>query len=123
MQTRIYQIYTSSSQANAASATIIARGVITGVKWVTTLDSVTDNASLDAELSFSSTSQVATNGGQGVIDAVKTYNNVLTSGISMEGINQQTIGLQIPVQPGNILYLNTSFSGGGSIKCLVQVME
>jgi hypothetical protein len=124
MQTRIYQLYSTASQANAANFTIIARGVLTAVKWVVSQDSLSDNALVSAELSFQQTSQLATTGAVGVVDSVVLFQNVQAApvGQSFNSVNQLTNGLRIPVVPGNILYLNTSNSGG-AVKALVFVQE
>lgn len=125
MQTRTYQFWTQASQANAASITIVNPGWIVCVKWASYLDSVADNSYLQAELSFQSSSQIATHNALGVIDTIAQFQNVQASpvGQSTTGVNQCSEALRIPVLPGNILYLNTSNSGTATIKCLMVVME
>lgn len=122
MQTRTYQLYATASQANAANATIVARGRITGVKWASVIDSTADNSAMAAELSFSSTSQISTNGAQGVIDAISEFQNIGAAGVGVSNGTSFTGGLLVPVQPGNVLYLNTSLTAG-SCKCIVHVLE
>jgi hypothetical protein len=124
MSTRTYQITATTSQANAASCTIIARGIITGIKWNGYLDSNADNSVLSAELSFQQISQLTTNGAVGVLDACTLYQNVQAApvGQSEAGLNSQTTGLRVPVVPGNVLYLNTLLTAG-LVKCIIQVQE
>jgi hypothetical protein len=124
MQTRTYQLYTTASQANAASVQFIARGVITAIKWAVALDSLVDNSAVNAELSFQQFSQLGTNGGTGILDCIALFQNVqaASTGMDQAGLNQLTTGLRIPIMPGNILYLNTSLTAG-VVKAIVYVQE
>lgn len=124
MQTRCYQYYTTLSQANAASIQIVNPGWITGVKWSAFIDSLADNSTVQAELSFQSNSNLATHNPVGVIDTIASQQNVQAApvGQSTTGVNQQTSGLMIPVAAGNIVYLNTTLTGG-AVKVILQVLE
>jgi hypothetical protein len=124
MSTRTYQVSATTSQANAASVTVIARGWLTGVKWTGYLDSLADNSLAVAEVSFQQISQIGVNGAVGVIDGISQYQNVQAApvGQSQAGFNQQTQGLRIPVVPGNVIYLNTQLTSG-RITAILQVQE
>lgn len=123
MQTRTYQFVTSTGQANAVNRRIIAPGYIHMVCWNLRINSVSDDVACAGELSFQSTSQLATDDGQGIIDACEIYQNILTSGFSIGSSNKVCSGLYIPVGVGQIVYLNTSIGTGGQVKCLMHVIE
>lgn len=125
MQTRTYQLYSTSGQANAANRTIIAPGYISLIIWAIQFNSVTDNDYARAELSFQSISQHTVDNAMGVLDAIEAYSNFVTSGLSQPTYNKNTAGLYIPVGVGQILYMNTALggSGAGSFKSIVHVIE
>lgn len=123
MQTRTYQLFASASQANAANVTIIAPGYIHGICWAAILNSVVDNDSLYAELSFQSVLQNTTNNATGIIDVLAIYNNFVTSGLSGGQVNKECMGMYIPVGIGQIIYLNTVCVGAYGARALMHVIE
>jgi hypothetical protein len=123
MQTRVYQFYATTFQANAANRQILNNGVIVGVTWACALNSVTDDQELGAELSFQAASGLTTDNAQGIIDAVEIYANVLTSGIYNGSVCKSCFGIVIPVQIGQLVYLNTAGAGANKTKALMYVLE
>lgn len=119
---RTYQLYANLSQANAANVQILKSGRIKSVTWVVYLDGTADNNSVTAELSFQSASQLTTNNAQGVISACTQYINVGAAGNAVTGINFQDF-TDIPVQTGEIIYINTAISGSSAVKVLVHVQD
>jgi len=123
VQTRPYQFYTTANQANAVNRQIISPGVLYAVAWSVQFNSIVDNDSLLAELSFSSTSQVNTDNAQGVISACSAWTNFLTSGLSQGGINFAQSGLYFPVFAGQLLYLNLVNAAAAVVKVIAYISE
>jgi len=124
MQTRTYQLITQISQANAANITIIAPGYIHGVCWAGFLTSQTDNDSVQAELSFQNASQIGVHNALGVIDTVSLFCNVAgATGLAYPRLDKVCMGMYMPVGIGQVIYLNTSIVGGGTVKALLHVIE
>lgn len=109
---RILKLYgTGSATAN---------GVVTfTMPWATTIrmiqtavrvDSVTDNAYLNLELSYSSAREIATNNAQQCVLELAWANNLLTSGMTASGINQWFPG-QWTFKQGQFLYLHALVTG------------
>lgn len=123
MQTRTYQFFGTASQANLANRQIIAPGIIYGITWGMYLSSSANGANILAELSFQSASQVSTDNAQGVIDFCTLFLNAAATGTTESQINKTITGLYIPVQIGQLIYLNTSLSGTAAVKALIYVSE
>lgn len=123
MQTRTYQLYATTTQANAANVSIIAPGYIHAIIWSAYVDSNADNGNFQLELSFQSASQISTHNALGIIDAIAFYQNMVTSGFSESMVNKSTVGLYIPVGIGQIVYLNTAGAATGSWKAIMHVIE
>lgn len=122
---RIYQFYTTSSQANAASIQMLRRGRIVAVTWVVSQDGATDNTSVQAELSFQSSSMFSTHNAQGVISACyAAWINAIAAGTHNGSLNFLHAVLNIPVNVLDTVYLNTSITvGAATIKALMHVEE
>lgn len=123
MQTRTYQFYSTASQANATSRQIIAPGVIYGISWACYLDAAADSNALSAELSFQSASQMSTDNAQGVIDSIVAWANLGAAGFDISSIAKAIMGLYIPIQTGQLIYLNTSITGAAFVKAILYVSE
>lgn len=122
MQTRTYQIYTAAAQSNAASALIIASGILTAVCWTVHSTNATDATNSISELSFMNAGQQTVDGAQGVIDHFTYYQKFTTSGFAQTAAFKQCMGLYIPVAVGQRIYLNTS-GNALPIRVLLLVQE
>lgn len=124
MQTRTYQLVTSISQANACNVTIIAPGYIHGVCWTLWCTAETDNAHVQAELSFQNASQLQTHNALGVIDAAAVWTSVVgAAGVAYSQENKACLGMYMPVGIGQVVYLNTSIVGAGTVKAVIHIIE
>lgn len=124
MQTRTYNFYSAASQNNAASIQILAPGYIHMVCWSVGLNMIADNDGVTAELGFQSTLQSNTHNSIGLIDSVRTWINLLTSGAFNGHLTKVCSGLYIPVGVGQIVYLNTSIGAGAAqIQSIMHVIE
>ncbi len=123
MITTVRQLYASvtTSTDNAANLTIVKRGVISAVHILQTINTVTDNANAQSEISFFPVFQGTTNDPNGPIFSIATVLNVLTSGI-YEGVVRDSIGgIAIPVEPGMKVYINTSNASVSPHTVLAQI--
>lgn len=123
MQTRTYNFYTTSSQANAANIQILAPGYIHMICWSCNLNGTADNDNMIAELSFLSTLGMNTHNAPGIIDTVRLWQNFVTSGMDVAAVNKVCNGVYIPVAVGQIIYLNTSITGAANVQALMHVIE
>ena len=109
----IYKLYGSGVTDNLASLDIAANGKIVGVAWAAYGDLDADTETLAAEVSFSSSSGLATNDTKSSISAVRAFNT--STATALIAINTFVgPGLNIPVKAGERLYLHAagaSFTG------------
>jgi len=105
---RTLQIYgTGSATANAVAQVIIPSATrIVGIVATLRCDSITDNASVQIELSKVATSEIAVNGAQDPFFTLGHYSNFVTSGLSNGGINGYW-PLAVDCRQGEIIYLHT----------------
>lgn len=119
---RTYKMATNaiSASANAVvSMQILRSGRIRSIRWSAMLVAITVGTGV-AEISFSNISQIATNNTVGVVDELKAASNLLTSGLSSSSISSQRM-LDIPVNAGEILYLNAVIGGTAALHCTVFI--
>lgn len=102
---------TGSATGNAvAQITIPTRATIRAVQAAVRINSITDGAQVDLELSRASASQIAVNGSLDSILQVSAEGNFVTSGLAQFGINQ-TFDVNAPFEQGAILYLHATVAG------------
>jgi len=100
----------SATASGAAQVTIPNRGTIRAVQWAVRLNSITDGAQLDLEISRSSAYEIAVNGAQQSISEVAFEGNFVTSGLAQNGINLW-VPVNISVDQGQIIYLHARVAG------------
>lgn len=102
---------TGSATANAVAQVIIpTAGKLKGVQVRLWIDSVTDNAQVDVEVSRASARELQVNGSQQCICEVGLAGNFATSGLAQFGVNQ-FFPLDVPVTQGQIIYLHALVTG------------
>lgn len=109
---RTLKLYgTGSATANGvASVTIPSAGTIRGVQCAVRMNSITDGAQLNIEVSRASAREVAVNGAQQCICEVVAEGNFVTSGLAQFGINQ-FFPTNVSVVQGQIIYLHALVGG------------
>lgn len=102
---------TGSATANGVATIVIpSRATIRAVQAAVRLNSITDGAQVDLELSRASASQIAVNGALDAILQVSLEGNFVTSGLAQYGVNQ-TFPLNSQFEQGAILYLHALVAG------------
>lgn len=100
-----------SATANAvASVQIPSKTRIRQVQYALVFDSITDNATLNVEVSRSSAREIATNGAQQCICEIATTSNFVTSGLAQQSING-FVPCSIDVVQGQLIYLHAVVGG------------
>jgi hypothetical protein len=74
------------------------------------IDSITDGASITAEVSRASAREIAVNGAQQSVAEICTYSNFVTSGLAQSGVNVWA-PCKIPVDQGQIIYAHAVVTG------------
>lgn len=113
MITKVRKLYASgTSTTNAAAQIDILRdGIIHGLLFSVRMATTTDGSSARWELSFASTSQLATNDTVGPIASVAlTYEIATSGGMDLAKVVPIT-GLAIPVRSGDRLYIHSLVTG------------
>lgn len=125
MVTRIYKLYGSTASTANALAQIVfqAPGMITAVALSAVMDSLTDNSTYIAELSFANVIFNTTNDPIGPIAEIRDYNNVNAASTGQAFSAQQlcVTGLAIPVDIGTRIYLNAALSGTLTMNCSIFI--
>jgi hypothetical protein len=119
----IYAGFTQSADA-AAQIQIIRNGTIVGVQWSVFGDLDANSEYFQIELSTVPTYQSAINDTQGVLSAVgQQAAGAEAAGFAIIGVNL-FVPLKIPVQAGQLLYLNSQLVGTGNVDAtaIVQVL-
>lgn len=93
-----------------AQVTIPSKGRIVGVQFAASIDSVTDGASLNIEVSRASAREIAVNGAQQCVAEINVYGNFVTSGLAQGGVNQ-FFPVDVDVDQGQIIYLHAVVAG------------
>jgi hypothetical protein len=123
---RIYKLFfTVTSTGTGLIAISIQRaGRIRCIRWSTAFDGPADNANCTVELSLSATATIAVNDTIGVIDEIRTNQNILTSGGGNSAVNLQRT-IDFPVAVGDRLMLNAAVNGTVSqpTTCFIDVEE
>ena len=102
---------TGSATANGAATVIIpSASTIRGVQVAVRINSITDGAQLNLEVSRSSSKEIAVNGAQQSVCEVCLESNFVTSGLAQQGINQ-FFPVAVPMTQGQILYLHALVAG------------
>lgn len=117
---RIYKLFGSTSANDAAHVDIQKAGHIIVVQWAAYFNSIADNETFVAELSFTSTIQNTVNDAIGPISEIRDWTNFVTSGMAQGGKNI-VVPMHLPVPAQARLYLNTSFSGTAAVAVYVHV--
>lgn len=114
----VYKLYSASIGDGAASIDVVKNGRIEAIHWAARADLDADGESFDAELSFSSSSGLATNDTKSSISTIRMQNGLLTSGAIASAVNQWQSPMDVAVVEGERLYLHTA---GTAIVCTVYV--
>lgn len=102
---------TGSATANAVAQVIIpSRSMIRGALVTMWIDSITDNAQVNCEVSRASAREIAVNGSQQCVLEVSLAGNFVTSGLSTNAVNI-FIPLNVEVVQGQIIYLHALVTG------------
>lgn len=109
---RTLQLYaTGSATGNAVAQVIIpTRATLRICQASVRINSITDGAQVDIELSRSSSRQIATNGALDALLRLSLEGNFVTSGLAQNGINQ-AFPLDAAFEQGAILYLHALVGG------------
>ena len=100
----------SATGNNVANLTIPSSTRLKGLQYAISIDSITDNAQIDLELSKSSATEIAVNGSQQCVGQVSLRNNLLTSGMGLYGHNQ-FVPVDVQFVQGQIIYLHAVVVG------------
>lgn len=112
---------TGSATANAVAQVIIpSKGRIRGIQFSVLLDSITDNSSVQCEVSRSSAREIAVNGAQQSIAEIAASQNFVTSGLATSGLNI-FCPCDIPVIQGQIIYLHAAVAGTLTYNCTALI--
>lgn len=102
---------TGSATANAVAQVIIPnRTKLRAIQVAAWMDSITDGAQLNLEVSRASAKEIAVNGSQQCICEVALYGNFVTSGLAQYAINV-FYPLEIETVQGQIIYLHALVAG------------
>jgi len=109
---RTIKLYgTGSASANGvASVTIPSAATIRGVQAAVRVNSITDGAQVNIEVSRASAREIQTNGAQQSICEVALEGNFVTSGLAQAGVNQ-FFPTSVAVTQGQIIYLHALVGG------------
>lgn len=102
---------TGSATANAVASVVIpTAGKLKGIQVCMWIDSITDNAQVNCEVSRASAREIAVNGAQQCVVEVSLAGNFVTSGLAQAGVNQ-FFPVDVPVTQGQIIYLHALVTG------------
>ena len=109
---RSIQLYATGSASgnNLANVTIPTAGQIRRVNSALRVDSITDNAGLDFELSLASAAQTTVNGALNPFLAISWGGNFVTSGLAHWASND-SFPVMVPIRAGDQIYMNLLVSG------------
>lgn len=102
---------TGAATANAVAQVVIpSRGRLVGIQTAVRINSITDGAQVDLEVSVASAREIAVNGSQQCVCQVAVEGNFVTSGLAQSGVNQ-FFPVDVPVVQGQIVYLHALVAG------------
>lgn len=102
---------TGSATANAVQSIVIpSRTTLKQVQWAVRINSITDGAQLNLELSLASAREIAVNEAQQSISEVVIESNFVTSGLAQSGINL-IVPCSVPLNQGQLIYLHALVGG------------
>lgn len=102
---------TGSATANGVQSVIIpSRATLRQIQWAVRINSITDGAQLNLELSLASAREIAVNEAQQSISEVALEGNFVTSGLSQNGINL-IVPCNVPLNQGQLVYLHALIAG------------
>lgn len=104
----IYKLYATATGDGSASLDIVQNGNIEAIAWHVDYDCVADNQLLRAEVSFASSSGLATNDTKSSISAFRAYSNLGAAGADFGTANYVIAPVDIPVSQGERMYLHLS---------------
>jgi len=108
---RAIKLYgTGAATANAvANVQIPSATRIVGVQWAIAVDAVADNAVCNLEVSAASATEIGTNGAQMCISEFRSYNNLVTSGMTLNSYNF-FVPVDFAVRQGQLIYLHANIT-------------
>jgi len=109
---RTLKLYgTGSATANAVQSVIIpTAGTIRGVQYAVRINSITDGAQVNLEVSRSSAREIAVNGSQQSVCEIAVEGNFVTSGLAQTGLNG-FLPQNVNVVQGQLIYLHALIAG------------
>lgn len=109
---RNLQLYATGSATgtSVAQVTIPVATTIRGIHVALMIDSITDNARVQLELSKVPSNQAAVNGAFDPFLEIDQISNFVTSGLSTSGVNQ-FFPLGVPCRAGEIIYIHATVTG------------
>ena len=120
----LYGAVTGDTQDAVASIDIPSDGFITGIDWDGNVNLDADGETMNAELSFIATNQVATNDVRGRISSISAQVAVLTSVGEVAFNLQKWIGpMDLSVSGGERIHLHFQSSTGvtGAVRCNIHL--
>jgi len=107
----VIKMYLSSTGSESANIDVPMGGFLIGLSWAVSHDSDADADSCQLQLSFRS-AITNVNDDRGIIDEVRTQNQLVTSGVGVNSINKYTPLPDIPIAAGERLFLLSSVTTG-----------
>lgn len=119
---KMYANATGGAENALAQIDVPMGGRLIGVQWAYAAELDADGDDGQAQLSFRSAGAFTTNDDRGVISEIRTEAQLVTSGISNAFVNTYVPLPDIPVGPGERLYLhgNHAASTPAYIGCLLH---
>lgn len=100
----------SATANNAANIIVPGRATLRGVQVALRINSITDGAQLDLELSRASAREIQVNSSQQCILQVCYESNFVTSGLAQGGLNQ-FFPCSCPLEQGQMIYAHALIAG------------
>jgi len=109
---RTLKLYgTGSATANGVASLVIpTRANLRGIQTAVRVNSITDGAQIDLEISRASAREIAINGAQQCVLQVCVESNFVTSGLSQMGVNQ-FFPMAVGFDQGQLIYLHALVAG------------
>jgi hypothetical protein len=109
---RTLKLYaTGAATGNGVASVVIpSAAALKGIQVAVRVNSITDGAQVNLEVSRASAREIAVNGAQQAILEVALEGNFVTSGLAQAGINQ-FFPVSVPVTQGQIIYLHALVAG------------
>lgn len=109
---RRFTLYATGSASGDAitSMQFMFATTLLGVSWATRVNSITDGAQCDLELSTLPTSRITTDEDQNIIDVLRIEGNFVTSGLSQTAFKHYA-PVNVSLRPQDYVYLHAVIAG------------